>query len=132
MKRIIIDPSGEERKDLIRDVVTDLVLGVFALFSLFLLSGSYLRYLMGYPLLQPINLLLAMLGVGTLASMIRIHREAAMPGEGVFWMTHRTPVGWVLQCIVYGYALFLMAVAFDLPPFRRIPGWVSELIHPLL
>ncbi|MFC1836740.1 hypothetical protein ACFL2Q_18780, partial [Thermodesulfobacteriota bacterium] len=64
-------------------------------------------------------------------TMIRIHRETAMPGEGYFWMTRRTAVGTVFQCMVYAYVLYLMGVAFDIPFFREIPEWIYDFLITL-
>ena len=132
MRRIIINPSGDEERKLIQDIVIDLVLGALGFLGLLLTTACVLRYLVGNPLLDPSNLLLVLLGAATLATMIRIHRELAMPGEGYFWMTRRTLVGTVFHCLVYGYTLFLMGVAFDVPPFRRIPGWIYDFVAGLL
>jgi hypothetical protein len=132
MRRIIINPSGDEHKDIIQDMVIDCVLGFFGLLGLFLSTGCVLRYLIGTPLLNPMNFLLVLLGAVTLATMIRIHREIAMPGEGCFWMTRRSVVGTLFHGLVAAYTLFLMAVAFDIAFFRRVPGWVYNFVTKLL
>ena len=132
MRRIIVNPSGDEEKKFIQDMVIDFVLGALAFLGVLLITGSVLRYLVGNPLLDPSNLLLTCLGAATLATMISIHRETAMPGEGRFWMTRRTPVGTFFHCLVYGYALFLTGTAFDIPYFRRIPLWVYDFVSGLL
>ncbi len=132
MRRIIVNPSGDEQKDFIQDMVIDLVLGVFGFLGLVLTTASGLRLLGGIPLLAPTNWLLILLGVATVVTMIKIHRETAMPGEGTFWMTRRTKVGTFLHCVVGAYALFLMGVAFDIPPFRLIPVWIYDLVTRFL
>ncbi len=120
MRRIIVNPSGDEEKDFIQDLVIDLVLGVFGFLGVVLTTACGLRLLVGVPLLAPINWLLVLLGVATLVTMIMIHRETALPGEGTFWMTRRTQVGTFFHCFLGLYTLFLMGIAFDVPPFRRI------------
>ncbi len=126
MRRIIVNPSGNEHKDLIQDLVIDFVLGFLGLLGLILITGWVLRYLVGAPLAVPLNLLLVLLGTATLVTMIRIHRETAMPGEGTCWMTRRTIVGTVFHGLVYAYVLYLMGVAFDIPFFRQLPKWVYD------
>ncbi len=128
MKRIIVNPSGDEQQNFIQDMVIDLVLGVFGFLGLVLTTACGLRFLLGTPLLAPTNWLLILLGCATIVTMIRIHRETAMPGEGTFWMTRRTKVGTFLHCLIGAYTLFLMGVAFDIPPFRLIPVWVYDLV----
>jgi hypothetical protein len=132
MRRIIINPSGDEQKDLIQDLIIDLVLGSFGFLGLLLTTVWVFRYLVGCSLLDPMNLLFILLGVATLVTMIRIHRETAMPGEGYFWMTKRTFVGAFFHCFVYGYALFLMGIAFDIPYFRQFPVWAYNFVLELL
>lgn len=128
MRRIIINPSGEEQQNYIQDLVIDLILGAFGFFGVLLTTASVLRYFVGVPLLDPVNLLLTLLGAATVVTMIRIHRETALPGEGAFWMTRRTSVGLAFHCLLASYTVFLMALAFDIPPFRRIPMWVYSFI----
>ena len=126
MKRIVVNPSGDEQKNYVQDLVIDFVLGAFGLLGLVLTTAWIFRYLVGVPLLDRANGLLVLLGAVTLITMIRMHRETAMPGEGNFWMTRRTKVGTVFHCLVGAYILFLMGVAYDIPPFRLIPVWVYE------
>lgn len=128
MRRIIVNPSGREQKDFIQDLVIDLVLGLFGLMGIVLTTACVLRRLVGVPLLDPINVLLVLLGAATLVTLIRIHRETALPGEGNFWMTRRTWVGSVFHGLVGLYTLYLMGVAFDIPAFRLIPGWIYGLV----
>ena len=128
MRRIIVNPSGDEEKNFIQDMVIDLVLGVFGCLGVVLTTACVLRFLVGVALLNPTNGLLIFLGVATLATMIRIHRETALPGEGNFWMTRRTMVGTLFHCLLGSYTLFLMGIAFDIPPFRRIPLWVYDFV----
>ena len=128
MRRIIINPSGDEQKDLIQDMVIDLVLGSFGFLGLLLTTFWVFRILAGCSLVDPMNLLFILLGTATLVTMVRIHRETAMPGEGYFWMTKRTMVGAFFHCFVYAYALFLMGIAFDIPYFRQFPVWVYTFI----
>ena len=128
MRRIIVNPSGDEQKDLIQDVVTDLVLGSLGLLGLGLSTAWVFRYLTGNPLLDPINFLYILLGTATFVTMVKIHRETAMPGEGTLWMTRRTKVGTVCSCLTYMYVLYLMGLAFDLPYFRLVPVWITNAV----
>ena len=132
MRRIIINPSGDEQKDLIQDMVIDFVLGLFGFLGLFLTTAWVFRFLIGSSLLDSLNLLFILLGVATLVTMIRIHRETAMPGEGYFWMTRRTMVGAFFHGLVYGYTLYLMGIAFDIPYFRLLPVWIYNVFLKLL
>jgi hypothetical protein len=132
MRRIIINPSGNQQKDLFQDMVIDFVLGFLGLLGISLTTGWVLRYLIGAPLTDPINPLLIMLGIATLVTMIRIHRETAMPGEGNLWMTRRTYVGTVFHVLISAYVIYLMGVAFDIPFFRAIPEWIYNSLTRLL
>jgi hypothetical protein len=131
MRRIVVNPSGDERGDLLRDRVFDFVLGMLGLLALFFLTAWVFLLLLGYPLLERINLLFFLLGGTTLVTMCRIYRDYALPGEGHCWMTKRTGVGTFFHCLIYSYILFLMGVAIDLPFFRIIPVWIWGLVVEL-
>ena len=132
MRRTVVNPSGDEQKDLIQDVVTDLVLGTLGFLGLVLSTAWVHRYLVGTPIIDPANLLYVLLGAATLVIMTKIHSETAMPGEGTFWMTRRTKVGTVCHGLVYGYLLLLMGMGFGVPPFRDVPVWIYNVVWKFL
>lgn len=132
MRRIVVNPSGDEQKDLIQDVIIDLVLGTLGLLGLVLSTAWVHRYLIGNPIIDLTNLLYVLLGAATFVIMTKIHRETAMPGEGTFWMTRRTKVGTICHGLVYGYLLFLMGMGFNVPPFRDVPVWIYSEVSKFL